>query len=363
MELPLITHEHLDNGYSPGCSPFSVDSGYSDGSEIDLPLEEPRSDSIRTRTSSNDVDSYRSSPSPESRPIRYNIIKRLGSGSFGEVSLIANPLSHNVLSRREIALKRINMARLNPKQREEVEYEVALHETLTKSDDSHIVHCYGACDDLVMEEKHIYLEYVDGSDLFELAMNKGGVGKSAAKHFFRQLLEGLAFLHDLSVAHRDIKPENLLIDRRGTLKIADFGLADCYRESPEEPDRRLSRICGSYEYLSPQVLDNDYSGPKNDIWAAGCVLVVMLTGDLPWDIAARSDPAFLMWLRGELPPVLKRIDSEALSIIRDTLVVDELLRPTAKELLRHPWLSPSSRRRSKNVDNVGPLKRAKMQQC
>lgn len=47
--------------------------------------------------------------------------------------------------------------------------QVALHETLTKSDDSHIVHCYGACDDFVMEEKHIYLEYVDGSDLFELA--------------------------------------------------------------------------------------------------------------------------------------------------------------------------------------------------
>ncbi|VDM70655.1 unnamed protein product [Strongylus vulgaris] len=173
-------------------------------------------------------------------------------------------------------MKRINMARLNPKQREEVEYEVALHETLTKSGDSHIVHCYGACDDFAKEEKHIYLEYIDGSDLFELAMNKGGVGKTAARHFFRQLLEGLAFLHELSVAHRDIKPENILIDRLGkdiifkkqslslmkqipgALKIADFGLADCYRESPEEPDRRLSRICGSYEYLSPQVLQNDY---------------------------------------------------------------------------------------------------------
>ncbi|EYB93365.1 hypothetical protein Y032_0183g940 [Ancylostoma ceylanicum] len=351
MELPLINHDHMDNGYSSGCSPFSADSGYSDGSEIDYPLEQPRSDSIKSCTSSDDG-SYRSSPTPENQPIQYNVIKHLGSGSFGEVSLISNPLSHKMLSRREIAMKRINMARLNEKQREEVEYEVALHETLTKSDDSHIVHCYGACDDFVMEEKHIYLEYVDGSDLFELAMNKGGVGKSAAKHLFRQLLEGLAFLHDLSVAHRDIKPENLLIDRRGTLKIADFGLADCYRESPDEPDRRLSRICGSYEYLSPQVLENDYSGPKNDVWAAGCVLVVMLTGDLPWDRAARSDPSYSMWLNGELPPSLKNVDRDALAlkvtvflitdIIRDTLVVNEELRPTARELLKHPWLSSST---------------------
>lgn len=51
---------------------------------------------------------------------------------------------------------------------------------------------------------------------------------------------------------------NITHSHSGTLKIADFGLADCYRESPAEPDRRLSRICGSYEYLSPQVLENDY---------------------------------------------------------------------------------------------------------
>ncbi|KHJ89485.1 kinase domain protein, partial [Oesophagostomum dentatum] len=325
-------------------------------------LEQPRSDSIQSCTSSDNY-SCRSTPSPDCQPIHYNVIKHLGSGSFGEVCLITNPLSRKKSSRREIALKRINMTRLTAKQREEVEYEVALHETLTKSGDSHIVHCYGACDDSVMEEKHIFLEYIDGSDLFELAMNKGGVGKSTAKHLFRQLLEGLAFLHDLSVAHRDIKPENLLVDRRGNLKIADFGLADCYRESPEEPDRRLSRICGSYEYLSPQVLQNDYSGPKNDVWAAGCVLVVMLTGDLPWDRAARTDPNFSLWLKGVVPPTLKDIDSETMTIVNDTLEVDEELRPTAKELLRHSWLSPSSRRRSKNSDYYEPPKRAKLRSC
>ncbi|CAJ0589252.1 unnamed protein product [Cylicocyclus nassatus] len=360
MGLPLDSN-YEESGYATNYSPFYADSGYSDGSEIDYPIELPRSDSVHSYDSSDDDFSCRSTPSPQKQPIRYNVIKHLGSGSFGDVSLISNPFNTQWSSHKEVAMKRINMSRLNQKQREEVEYEVALHETLTKSGDNHIVHCYGACDDVVMEEKHIYLEYVNGSDLFEMAMNKGGVGKTAAKSYFRQLLEGLAFLHELSVAHRDIKPENLLIDRLGALKIADFGLADCYRESPDEPDRRLSRICGSYEYLSPQVLQNDYSGPKNDIWAAGCVLVVMLTGDLPWDRAARADPAFSMWLKGQVPPVLRSLDSETLAFVRDILVVDENLRPTAKQLLKHPWWNTQIEKRSKKSSAEPSLKRARIE--
>ncbi|VDM66972.1 unnamed protein product [Strongylus vulgaris] len=87
----------------------------------------------------------------------------------------------------------------------------------------------------------------------------------------------------------------------------------------------------------------------------------MLTGDLPWDRATCSDPAYAMWLKGEVPPVLKNLDSDTLAIVRDTLVVDEELRPTAKELLKHPWLSTPTKRRSKKMDNSEPLKRAKIE--
>ncbi|RCN43614.1 hypothetical protein ANCCAN_10385 [Ancylostoma caninum] len=70
-----------------------------------------------------------------------------------------------------------------------------------------------------------------------------------------------------------------------------------------------------------------------------------------------------MWLNGELPPSLRNVDRDALEIVRDTLVVNEELRPTARELLKHPWLSSSTRRRSKKIDCLEPLKRARMQHC
>ncbi|VDO45155.1 unnamed protein product [Haemonchus placei] len=265
--------------------------------------KEPRSPSIRSCNSNEDADlnSYSPTTSEESEPlpIHYNIIKDLGSGSFGEVSLIANPLSRSVVSARKIALKRIRLSKLNTKQLEEVDYEI-------------------------------------------LSVNKGGIDRRRAANYFRQLLQGLSFLHGLYVAHRDIKPENILIDKRGNLKIADFGLADCYRESDDEPDRRLSRICGSYEYLSPQVFNTDYSGPKNDVWSAGIVLIVMLTGDLAWDRADISDTNYALWVNGELPPLLKTLDHSTLSIINDALDIDENRRPTCQQLLKHPWLRTSS---------------------
>lgn len=381
MALPCITsifnydapHHHASYGCRP--SPYMDSSSSSPGSDYGNrssytehhPLEKSRVGSLNSSGSSDDDDLSRYSPTPEPQPlpIKYNIIKHLGSGSFGEVSLIINPLSRQVVATRKIALKRIRMSRLNQRQREEVEYEVMLQETLTRTENTHIVHCYGARDDPVTNEKHIYLEYVDGSDLFELAMNKGGVGQTAAVSYFRQLLEGLTFLHDLYVAHRDIKPENLLIDKLGTLKIADFGLADCYRESDDEPDRRLSRICGSYEYLSPQVLVNDYSGPKNDVWAAGCVLIVMLTGDLAWDRADSNDRNYSLWANGDLPPLLKTLNQSAITIIGAALEIDEDRRFTARQLLSHPWLTSSTKRKSNGSctddDDEKSSKRQRMQ--
>uniref|UniRef100_A0A7I4Z1V4 non-specific serine/threonine protein kinase n=1 Tax=Haemonchus contortus TaxID=6289 RepID=A0A7I4Z1V4_HAECO len=353
---------HPDSYVSTSCSPASTDSGY-DGS----PSQEPRSPSIRSCNSNEDADlnSYSPTTSEESEPlpIHYNIIKDLGSGSFGEVSLIANPLSRSVVSARKIALKRIRLSKLNSKQLEEVDYEVMLQQTLTEANNKYIVRCYGSRVDHVLNEKHIYLEYVDGSDLFEIAMNKGGIDRRRAANYFRQLLQGLSFLHGLYVAHRDIKPENILIDKRGNLKIADFGLADCYRESDDEPDRRLSRICGSYEYLSPQVFNTDYSGPKNDVWSAGIVLIVMLTGDLAWDRADISDTNYALWVNGELPPLLKPLDQSTLSIINDALDIDENRRPTCQQLLKHPWLRTSSKRSYKsnnNGEDEGSVKRSKL---
>ncbi|VDK56130.1 unnamed protein product [Cylicostephanus goldi] len=88
----------------------------------------------------------------------------------------------------------------------------------------------------------------------------------------------------------------------------------------------------------------------------------MLTGDLPWDRASRADPAFAMWLKGQIPPVLRSLDKDTLAFVRDILVVDEKLRPTAKQLLKHPWLNAQTEKRSKKISNAEPtMKRARIE--
>ena len=73
--------------------------------------------------------------------------------------------------------------------------------------------------------KFICLELVGGGELFDFVALGGRLSEATARYFFKQLLDGLGFMHGQGIAHRDLKPENLMLDKDFTLKIADFGFA------------------------------------------------------------------------------------------------------------------------------------------
>lgn len=106
---------------------------------------------------------------------------------------------------------------------------------------------------------------------------------------FKQLLQGLNFLHETGIAHRDIKPENLLLTKGGTLKIADFGVADVVQPLFHDP-RASQQWCGSRQFWSPEIWKlkdekEGYDGRALDVWSAGITFYNMRYGELPFTVA------------------------------------------------------------------------------
>ncbi|KAI9293262.1 kinase-like protein [Neoconidiobolus thromboides FSU 785] len=127
------------------------------------------------------------------------------------------------------------------------------------------------------------MEYCLNGDLFSLIQTKT-MNCQKANILFKQLLEGVNYLHQTGVVHRDIKPENLLLDSNSNLKISDFGSAEViiqpWKQNIVYP---CSGAVGSQPYIAPEGFDPyDFDGRKADVWSCGIIYYYMVTGHLPW---------------------------------------------------------------------------------
>ncbi|KAK2923431.1 Protein kinase domain [Fusarium oxysporum f. sp. vasinfectum] len=134
------------------------------------------------------------------------------------------------------------------------------------------------------------MEYCEGGDLFTLVHSAGKLEVQEADCFFKQLMRGVEYLHEMGVVHRDLKPENLLLTRHGSLKISDFGNSDCFRMAWENDVHLMSGLCGSGPYIAPEVYtDQEYDGRAVDVWACGIIYMAMRTGGYLWHQARKDE--------------------------------------------------------------------------
>ncbi|MFN0244021.1 MAG: serine/threonine-protein kinase [Planctomycetota bacterium] len=127
----------------------------------------------------------------------------------------------------------------------------------------------------------LIMEYVDGVDLRRL-LREGPLAPRQALAIARELCDALQFAHDEGVVHRDIKPENVLIDARGRVKVADFGLAKLVDAAADAALTRSDQVMGTPHYMAPEQLERPLDvDHRADIFALGVVLYEMLTGSLP----------------------------------------------------------------------------------
>ncbi len=142
-------------------------------------------------------------------------------------------------------------------------------------------------------------------------------------------MSSIAYLHSLGIVHRDIKDENILIDSNLSVKLIDFGSA-AFFDIPG--GKRFDRFMGTIQYAAPEILRGEkYRGPEAEIWALGCCLYIMLTGQVPFSTPqqAVSQPFTL--------PTLP-LSSSCLDLLSSMLQKSSSKRATVEKVLSHPWL-------------------------
>ena len=126
------------------------------------------------------------------------------------------------------------------------------------------------------------MEYVDGPNLRQLE-RAGKLSPREALQIVPQICEALQYAHDEGIVHRDIKPENVLLDKKGRVKIADFGLAKILGREPQDFHLTgVGQVMGTPNYMAPEQVEHPQSvDHRADIYSLGVVFYEMLTGELP----------------------------------------------------------------------------------
>jgi serine/threonine protein kinase len=123
------------------------------------------------------------------------------------------------------------------------------------------------------------LEYCRGGELLFHLARRRRFCEAAARFYAAELVLALEYLHRHDIVFRDLKPENILLDAHGHVRLGDFGLAKC---GVREPDRGALSMCGTPEYMAPEVLTQQAYGRSVDWWSLGMLTYEMMTGYPPW---------------------------------------------------------------------------------
>ncbi|RHY63507.1 hypothetical protein DYB30_008092 [Aphanomyces astaci] len=175
-----------------------------------------------------------------------------------------------------------------------------------------------------------------------------GFPEHLARMFFRELVDGLEYLHTNSICHRDLKPENILVGKHGVVKIADFGVAHFFDESAAAmPSPRaannsrpskgfVTNSAGTYAYMPPESLA-PYSAFVADIWALGVTLYALLFGKLPYFAPDVTD-LFDMIQSPQPVDVPESASVDLRELLRGLLEKDPTKRMTFADIRHHPWV-------------------------
>ncbi|KAI4384322.1 hypothetical protein MLD38_002493 [Melastoma candidum] len=198
-----------------------------------------------------------------------------------------------------------------------------------------VIELYDVCED--QSGVHLILELCAGGELFDRIVARKRYSEAEAAAVVLQIAQGLSALHGANIVHRDLKPENcLFLNERedSPLKIMDFGLS-----SVEESDPVIG-LFGSIDYVSPEALAQGTITSKSDMWSLGVILYILLSGYPPF-AAQSNQQKQQMIMKGEFSfdeRSWKNISASARDLVSNLLTVDPVGRPSAQDLLVHPWV-------------------------
>ncbi|KAG9016865.1 serine/threonine protein kinase, AGC [Tulasnella sp. JGI-2019a] len=336
---PLSGERQLQNGYYYASS-SGVKQELSRPKVTDEELEQQEDD----RTGEEEQpEAHKAPPLPlehiyihdDANPLRltdFEVLETLGTGTFGRVLLVrlratsphAQPGVQQHFAMK--VLRKTEVVRLRQAAHVQAERHI-----LSRIQHPFIVDLYATFKDPF--NVYMLLSYVPGGELFSHLRRAGRFTPDVTRFYLAGIVLALRYLHSYNVIYRDLKPENLLLDHRGYLRIADFGFSKIV-------DDRTWTLCGTPEYLAPEIIQSSGHGKAVDWWACGILTYEMLVGYPPFF----DDNPFGIYekiLRGKVH-YPKELDSRSRELIRGFLNPDRSkrlgnLRGGAEDILTHDW--------------------------
>ncbi|XP_012866621.1 PREDICTED: serine/threonine-protein kinase PLK1 [Dipodomys ordii] len=254
---------------------------------------------------------------PRSRR-RYVRGRFLGKGGFAKCFEISDADTKEVFAGKIVPKSLL----LKPHQKEKMSMEISIHRSLAHQ---HVVGFHGFFED--SDFVFVVLELCRRRSLLELHKRRKALTEPEARYYLRQIVLGCQYLHRNRVIHRDLKLGNLFLNEDLEVKIGDFGLAT----RVEYDGERKKTLCGTPNYIAPEVLSKKGHSFEVDVWSIGCIMYTLLVGKPPFETSCLKE-TYLRIKKNEYS-IPKHIGPVAASLIQRMLQTDPTARPTIHELL------------------------------
>lgn len=257
----------------------------------------------------------------------FEIGKPLGRGKFGTVYLAREKRSKFIVALKCLQKSQLIKSGCEHQLRREIEIQSHMRH-------KHILRMYG----YFYDSKRIYLilEFSPRGELYKMLTAKGRFSERQTAQYTLDLSKALSYCHAKHVIHRDIKPENLLIGMKGEIKIADFGW------SVHAPTSRRNTLCGTLDYLPPEMIEGRDHDEQVDVWSLGVLMYEFLVGCPPFEAEGHS-ATYRRISRVDLQ-FPKWMSEDAKDLISKLLRKDPQRRMALESIPNHPFILRNLRR-------------------
>ncbi|XP_034739788.1 aurora kinase B isoform X3 [Etheostoma cragini] len=257
----------------------------------------------------------------------FDIGRPLGKGKFGNVYLARVKKLQTVVALKVLFKSQMEKEGVEHQLRREIEIQAHLKHP-------NILRFYNYFHD--RKRVFLVLEYAPRGEMYKELQRCGKFDDQRTATYMEEISDALMYCHEKKVIHRDIKPENLLLGYRGELKIADFGW------SVHAPSLRRRTMCGTLDYLPPEMIEGHTHSEKVDLWCIGVLCYECLVGNPPFETASHSETyKRIMKVDLKFP---KNVSAGAQDLISKLLRHSPIDRLSLQSVIDHPWVRTNSRR-------------------
>ncbi|XP_041375470.1 aurora kinase A-A-like isoform X2 [Gigantopelta aegis] len=251
----------------------------------------------------------------------FDIGRPLGKGKFGNVYLAREKTSKYIVALKVLFKSQLQQTGVEHQLRREIEIQSHLRHP-------NILRLFGYFHDKT--RVYLILEYAPRGEMYKELQKCTRFDEKRTSNYIHQLANALIYCHSRRVIHRDIKPENLLLGLKGDLKIADFGW------SVHAPSSRRTTLCGTLDYLPPEMVEGKMHDQNVDLWSLGILCYEFLVGKPPFESEGHSE-TYRRITKVDLS-FPSHVSEGAQDLISKLLRHDPKKRLPLTQVLEHPWI-------------------------